>query len=278
LSNGVVIWDINEDREIITFHSLDIRTLPAFQQDGKRIAGASKEWIKIWDVDTGDELAVIDLETRADDFVLLSFHPDGKRIAGASKEWIKIWDIDTGIELLNIGLRDLSESDEVFLSFHPDGKRMAIGGRGWIKIWDIEIDIECATIICESLVDPNIISMDDEGAMITGVFNGSRILVWDVDTGKIIYTLDAKMNCQGMQLSHAHGLEQEMSWKDGEAQRTGTLLEFFADRGAILDEEQQRTLAELRRRREEEERAKADAVEPPAKPKRSRRKKPPANQ
>ncbi len=51
--------------------------------------------------------------------------------------------------------------------------------------------------------------------------------------------------CQGMQISGAHGLEQYVMRPDGMGEGTITLLELFAERGALLDEAQQRRLGEL---------------------------------
>jgi hypothetical protein len=79
---------------------------------------------------------------------------------------------------------------------------------------------------------------------VTGTFQSNRIAVWDINSGDVVYVLDAKMNCKNLRISGIQGVEAEM-------------LEFFADRGAILDEEQQLTLAELRRKRAEEEQRKA---------------------
>jgi hypothetical protein len=55
--------------------------------------------------------------------------------------------------------------------------------------------------------------------------------------------------CRGMQIGGAHGLEQLVTVREGDCESTKTLLELFAEGGALLDEEQQRRLAALQARR-----------------------------
>jgi hypothetical protein len=107
-----------------------------------------------------------------------------------------------------------------------------------------------------------------------------KINIETLEVEKLVKMLTINKKCHGLKLDGASGLER-VTYRNTGREEVGSLLEFFADRGAILDEKQQRTLAKLRKKREEEERAEAEIVEPPAKPNpapRSRRKKPPANQ
>ena len=57
------------------------------------------------------------------------------------------------------------------------------------------------------------------------------------------------MNCNGVQISGAQGLEGKMKWNVEGKEKTGTLLEFFAEGGAVLDEAQKQRLAELKKQR-----------------------------
>jgi len=80
------------------------------------------------------------------------------------------------------------------------------------------------------------------------------VRIWSVDpatrlVGECLRVLPVKTNCRGMQISGVRGLERKMT-EASPVEDTDTLLEFFADRGAIPDEEQQKLLIELREQRE----------------------------
>ena len=264
----IKVWNIKTGKELITIYPRKqdrYGMLSAFHPDGKRIAGGSQNWIKIWDIETGKELLTIPITTLSENTILPAFHPDGKRIAGGSQNWIKIWDIETGKELLKISSKE-ENSIAIFPTFHPNGRQIIGGSQEWIKVWDIETGKECLSIKSAEFDYANLLSLDRKGSFVSGIFRFNKIKVWDTNSGKIAHELEIKAVCEKMQISDAYGIDQ-------------ATLEFFADRGAILDEEQQRTLVKLRKQREIEEQqllVDLDKLEPAAKPKpirKSRRKK-----
>jgi len=57
--------------------------------------------------------------------------------------------------------------------------------------------------------------------------------------------LEVRMNCKGTRVSEAKGLKQKGYGKGGEQ----TLKEFLRNQKVVLDEEQERTVAEARKQR-----------------------------
>jgi hypothetical protein len=103
----------------------------------------------------------------------------------------------------------------------------------------------------ESIVEAISFSPDDR-YLATGHANGT-MQIWDADRksprfGQCIKVLDVRLNCRGMKIGGARGLEENITWAVGGKERQGTLLEFFAERGAILDQEQKRKLAKTSRK------------------------------
>jgi len=99
--------------------------------------------------------------------------------------------------------------------------------------------------------------------------------IWNVDpathaVGECLRVFTMKTNSRGMQVSGTRGLEKIGQQSSDEY--TGTLLEFFADRGAVLDEEQQKLLIELRKQRETRQEAPQER-KPAEKPHRKNRRK-----
>ena len=69
----------------------------------------------------------------------------------------------------------------------------------------------------------------------SGIFDGNRIQIWDPNTGESTHALNVEMNCRGMLIDGARG--------------GGSLLEFFANRGALLDERQKGIIDQIRGKR-----------------------------
>jgi WD40 repeat protein len=105
-----------------------------FSPDGKRLASSDGGGVKVWDVQTGEEIFTI--KGHKGEVSSVAFSPDGKRLASANnlpgqQGEVKVWDTQTGQELLS-----LKGGGRVV--FSPDGKRLASNsGRGdALTIWD----------------------------------------------------------------------------------------------------------------------------------------------
>jgi hypothetical protein len=96
-----------------------------------------------------------------------------------------------------------------------------------------------------------------DGNYMASAGENGEVCIWDVNPASSIFAqclnvLEVKMSCHGMLISGAHGLEQRIILRDKGKGREGTLLELFADCGAVLDEEQKRILTDMRKQRNEE--------------------------
>jgi WD40 repeat protein/serine/threonine protein kinase len=109
----------------------------AFSPDGKRLAtGGEENTVKIWDVQTGNDLRT--LEGHNGDVYTVAFSPDdeGRWIASGSEDsTVRIWDSRTG-KLIHTfrGHTGLVSS----LAFSPDGQKLYSGSRDkTVKVWDL---------------------------------------------------------------------------------------------------------------------------------------------
>lgn len=77
-------------------HTGPIRAL-AFSPDGKRLASASENLIKIWDTSSGNEL--LTLLNQSENFVTLVWSNDGAHLLSIEGDKAKVWDSYSGVEL-----------------------------------------------------------------------------------------------------------------------------------------------------------------------------------
>lgn len=104
--------------------------------DGRRIVTVADSgmMLKIWDSETGEELAA--LKGHESPITACAYSPDGRRILSASKDsTLKLWDAETGEELKTLRRhRDAVNA----CAFSPDDRRIVSADDGGVlKTWDV---------------------------------------------------------------------------------------------------------------------------------------------
>jgi WD40 repeat protein len=161
----------------------------AISRDGKYIASGGIDGSAIiWDISMNDSHR--ELIGHQDAIENLTFSPDGKWLVTTSNDTtMKIWNVHNG----NL-LQDYTDFTGVVLgaTFSPDGKLFAFSDET-IHLWQLSDNSDgdqTGISRCGTLTIPNAISetFSPDGSQLAGI-SGNDIKIWDVATGRELYTL-----------------------------------------------------------------------------------------
>jgi WD40 repeat protein/transcriptional regulator CtsR len=157
--------------------------------DGKKVISSSQnDTLKVWDIDTGEELrTIVGLRHNVN---CVKITPDGRIVISASDgkgvDTLKMWDIDTGEELWTAAGHC---SNVKSLSITPDGKKAISESDNILIVWDIESGITLRTLRrCDFYNFGVCITPDGKRAV--SKLNASALMVWNVDSGRKIRSFD----------------------------------------------------------------------------------------
>ncbi len=106
----------------------------AFSPDGKTLASAGGEEVRLWDVTTGKNIAT--LEGHTDWALCVAFSPDGTILAsGSADKTVRLWNIRTS---KNTAKLEGHAGWVQAVAFSPDGRTLVSGSRDHtVRFWDV---------------------------------------------------------------------------------------------------------------------------------------------
>ena len=185
-SGVIYLWDLKHSKvpRQLTGHIEHVQSL-AFSPNGNSlVSGSSDKTVRIWDVDTSEEIATLPLNKPFTPMAL-AFSPCGKVIAGGMLRELNIWCAEKLILLCSIPHPE--DSIRPFaLAFSPCGRYLS-SGTWWdkgmekmsIRLWNVETGENLQTFWGHT-TDVETLTFSPDGTILaSGSFDGTALL-WDL--------------------------------------------------------------------------------------------------
>ncbi len=188
----VIVWDIRVPdplRQELGSHLEPVLSV-AFSPNGRIVAsaggslagGGQDNAIRLWDVQTRSELAV--LTGHSDTVSTIAFSPDGRRLASASfDQTLVLWDVQSGQPVFDP--LPGHNGPLTSLAFSPDGQTIASGSDdGHIVLWDIAGDTPSGVPLPSSADSVLSLAFSPDGQVLASGHRNGSIILWDVSSGQ----------------------------------------------------------------------------------------------
>jgi WD40 repeat protein len=183
------LWEVRTATEIAGFQGgyaspIDHRDLPfvnvaSFSPDGSRVVVAAGPTAGIWDVSTGEEIAI--LWGHATNINDAAVSPDGKHVITTSLDHTaRIWNAETGAETAVLAGHSLAVMGA---DFSPDGRlALTVSRDATARVWDVGSGSEIAVL------------QGHRKLIYQGAFSpdGTRIVTASVDGTARLWTVDGE--------------------------------------------------------------------------------------
>jgi WD40 repeat protein len=203
MNTTVRLWDTTSGELLYTLDDEGGYYRISFSPDGSQIATAALDRVKLWDVESGQEIADITDQANdrekggygtggAQDF---AWSPDGRTLALATERGVNLVNLQTGAEIELSTDGNQSQRGHI-ITFSPYGDLLAIAshkfGQGVVKVYDIDsYELLYSLEEFEDNMAFGIAFSPDGATLATGWGNAwgfapGGVKIWDVSTGALI--------------------------------------------------------------------------------------------
>ena len=196
----VCFWETKTGKKLRTFQGSDyaVRDM-AFSPDGRLLALASQNALRVWEVSTAKELWQLPID--GNQLFGISFSPDSRILAGGLIFMVRMWDAATG--------REISPTPEHrqgigFVALSPDGRTVITegqsvggvpgsGGPGEdapsLRYWQATTGMALLQPPGQGRRFPPLAALSADGRTFAGWGKDHSLQLWDVTSGKELHRL-----------------------------------------------------------------------------------------
>ena len=221
------VWNVNSGRQTMLRGHEAWTWRQQFSPDGKSIVTASLDGTaRVWDVQTGAELAVMRGHTGW--VYSAEFSPDGKRIVTTGNDQtVRVWEAGSGNEL---AVMQAGAYDHVDPSLLRDWTRLVRFQGKEAQVWDLEKGKQLAALQGhQDNINSAQLSPDGKRIVTAGADHTAR--VWEADTGRALLilrshlssTLTARFSTDGARIVTASDDDTARVWDAASGQQLAVL-------------------------------------------------------
>ena len=172
----VKVCDISTGNTIDLGHT---RLVPiSFSPDSAILASGGHRGLKLWDVDTGQNIANIPVSYKFRVW-LVSFSPDGNTLAYrvSGEKFTRLWDFTTQTQI-----RIIENQFVNCWAFSPDGKTLASAAGRTIELWDVETGQNTATFEGHLRGIDSVAYSPNGNTLASASARDNTVRLWDIAT------------------------------------------------------------------------------------------------
>ncbi len=188
----VLVREAATGREALRIAPRDSVTAAALDREGRRVAAAGRDTLRVWDVRARRPIA---RWPYARPMRALAFAPDGRTLVAVEARTARVWDVATGRETARVPL-GAGEPRGVALS--PEARWLAVADTaGLVRVRDLSASAETARLSLSEGMDASSIALAPGGARLAaGSFD--TVFVLETNGGRRTATLKHEWGVQGM--------------------------------------------------------------------------------
>ncbi|KUP96492.1 WD40 repeat domain-containing serine/threonine protein kinase [Thermobifida cellulosilytica] len=159
-----------------------------FSPDGSLLASAESEgMVRLWDVQTGKELA--ELQEAPSGSWDVAFSPDGSLVVGSGRNSrIWAWNVETGQHLATLEGHTHGAVNTV--AFSPDGSLLASGGMdSTVRLWDMQTGEQRTVFEGQHDGTVDLVVFSPDGSVLASGGTGEAVRLWDVENAQLLAEL-----------------------------------------------------------------------------------------
>mmetsp|Transcript_21542 Transcript_21542/g.52432 ORF Transcript_21542/g.52432 Transcript_21542/m.52432 type:complete len:316 (+) Transcript_21542:88-1035(+) len=204
---SVMVWELSDDAEVpgmakrrLTGHNGPVSDV-VISSDGQFCMSASWDTtLRLWDIGTGNTVRKFTGHTK--DVFAVAFSADNRQIVSGSRDrTIKLW--NTLAECKYTITEDMHSDWVSTVRFSPSAKTPLIVSTGWdklVKVWNLT-SCKLKTNLAGHQGPIYDVAISPDGSLCASGGKDATAMLWDVNDGKHLYSLDGGSTINGLVFS-----------------------------------------------------------------------------